>query len=122
MIGRFVTSRLGIGLASAVALGILYLLWSNAAAERDLAKERLEVALATITDLSLDLQINQAASAERAADETRIGKLRKELTDAGTVPGDGPHDSELRSLCVLRQQQSGVDGLPPECRGFDLED
>jgi hypothetical protein len=115
------TSRLGILTGAGIALFIAVLMWKAERARADLADMQLEQAEATITELSLDLQITQAASAERAEDEQEIDEQRRELNDATFHAGDSPVDRGLRHLCVLRRQQGSIDGLPSQCRRFDDE-
>lgn len=121
MMLAFLTSRLGIVTIAGLLLFGAVAMWKAERARADLADMRLKQAEDTITELSLDLQIIQQASAERAEDEQEIDEDRRDLNDALNHPGDSPVDRGLRHLCVLHRQHGGSDGLPPECSRFDLE-
>lgn len=111
----------GVTLALLIAVAVLYFRAEAADAKRVLAEDRLETANDTIDELQLDLAIMETASVERAEDDQRNDDQRRELDNASNTPGDSPADSRLRRLCVLKRQQSGSAGLPPQCSRFDLE-
>lgn len=115
------TSRLGIGAIAGVLLLAALAAFQMQRSRAQLAEERLDVALSTITDLSADLEILWEAGRERADDKQRLDTEREELTDAINVAGDSPFERELRFRCVLWKQQRGEHGLPAACAGLDGE-
>lgn len=111
----------GVSVVLLIAVAVLWFRAEAATAKRALAEERLEAALGTINDLSVDLGIMWNAGAERAADEQRIDQQRKELADATRVPSDSPDMRDLRAMCVLARQQRRIDRLPAACGRFEDE-
>ena len=111
------------GGASALLLAgcaFCYFQWQHTDTKLDNTRAELKGANDTIDALEADIAGLMAAAIERAEDEEVSRTEREELDNAANNPNDDAGDSNLRVLCLLRQQQLGTtDGLPAACERFN---